>query len=118
MKRQEQEQDRTTTPAPKPQPRRKPAGPERLKPERIELRLKTLPGWTLRASGRTISRFYALPDTTRALAFLGAMQNLGRLHGRLPRIHLRADGALVSLPTQRSGSIESADYDLALALGK
>ena len=111
-----QKQDPTVTP--KPSPSRKPAIPERLKPERVELRLKTLPGWTLRPGGRAISRFYALPDTARALAFLDAIQSLGRAHGRLPRIDLRTEGALVSFPTPRSGWIESADYELALALGK
>jgi hypothetical protein len=106
------------TATPKPRPPGKPAGPERLKPERVELRLETLPGWALRPDGRAISRYYALPDTARALAFLRLIQRLGRVHGRLPRMVLRTDGALVSFPTPLSLWIESTDYQLAAALGE
>ncbi|MEA2693022.1 MAG: Pterin 4 alpha carbinolamine dehydratase [Acidobacteriota bacterium] len=100
-----------------PKPRRKPHGPERLKPERVQLRIESLPGWTLRPGGRAIARYYALPDTAQALAFLDTVQALGRSQGRLPQVDLRADGAIVSLPTPRSGWIETGDYELALALG-
>lgn len=103
---------------PKPLPRRRPAGPERLKPERVELRIETLPGWTLRAGGRSISRYYDLPGTAQALAFLDTLQSLGRAHGRLPQIQLGADGARLTFPTPRSAWIDNADYELAIAFGK
>jgi pterin-4a-carbinolamine dehydratase len=104
--------------SPKPLPRRRPAASERLKPERVELRIETLPGWTRRAGGQAISRYYDLPDAAQALAFLDTVQSLGRAHGRLPQIELGADGALVTFPTPRSAWIDNADYELAVALGK
>jgi pterin-4a-carbinolamine dehydratase len=102
----------------KPQEPDTPTAPRtRLKPERVQLKIADLPGWRLRPGGRAISRYYALPDTAQALAFLDTLRELGRSKGRLPQVDLKEDGALVSLPTPRSGWIETADYELALAMG-
>lgn len=86
-----------------------------LKPERIQDRLRGLPGWQLAADGRTaLERAFDFPAETVALAFLAYASEAAHAHGRRPRLTLLGSRVEITLPAD--GDAGEADLEFAVSL--
>lgn len=80
---------------------------------RAEELLKEVPGWTLAADGKSISREYQFPDFAHALAFVNRVGVVAETEGHHPDIDLRWGRVGVTLSTHSIGGLSENDFILA-----
>lgn len=84
---------------------------DKLKAERVELKLKKMPKWQLQRNGSTLSRRLRFATPGAALAFAGLVTSLADRAGLRPRIQLEGGEMHLSLTT--AGGLTRADLALA-----
>lgn len=84
---------------------------DKLKAERVELKIKQMPEWQLQRNGSMLSRRLRFATPGAALAFAGLVTSLADRAGRQPRIVLSGSEVHLSLTT--SGGLTRADLALA-----
>jgi pterin-4a-carbinolamine dehydratase len=91
---------------------------ERLKSERVQSRLKRMPGWKTQAGGKAIDRVREFPDALVAASYLAFAALLARQSGQPLRVSMVGNTVVVALPgrTGRPGLTEEV-LDLAEQLG-
>ena len=90
---------------------------ERLKSERVQSRLKRMPGWKT-SGGKSIDRVREFPDTLVAASYLAFAALLARQAGQPLRVSMVGNAVVVALPgrANRPGLTEEM-LDLAEQLG-
>ncbi|HKH46371.1 MAG TPA: hypothetical protein VKM72_17055 [Thermoanaerobaculia bacterium] len=94
-------------------------GEERLKSERVQLRLKRLPGWKMQPGGNAIDRVRHLPDALSAAAYLAFAALLARQLGLPLQASVQGGriGLALSGPSKSAAGITEEVLDLAEQLG-
>ncbi|HKH48597.1 MAG TPA: hypothetical protein VKM72_28365 [Thermoanaerobaculia bacterium] len=93
---------------------------QRLKSERVQLRLKRMPLWRLQKSGKAIDRMRKFPDPLVAAAYLAFASLLARQSGQPLRASVVGNTICVGLTGRSQGAdtgITEAVLDLAEQLG-
>lgn len=90
---------------------------ERLKAERVQLRLKRMPGWTMQSSGKAIDRAREFPDPLVAASYLAFAALLARQSGQPLRASLVGTNIVLALTGRAKDGITEEVLDLAEQLG-
>jgi len=93
---------------------------ERLKAERVQLRLKRLPGWKLPAQGKAIDRVRRFEDPLVAAAYLAFASLLARAVRQPLQVSLNDGNIIIALTGRTKGTdkgITDEVLDLAEQLG-
>lgn len=93
---------------------------ERLKAERVQLRLKRMRGWKVLARGKAIDRVRQFPDALVAASYLGFASLLARTKNQPLRISMVGSTMVLALTGRTQGSekgITEEVLDLAEQLG-
>lgn len=94
---------------------------DRLKAERVQERLKRLPGWKLQPGGQAIDRVLEFPDGVVAAAFASFAATLATRSGQGLRLSVQGGQVLLVLPgrPRRRGGAKVTEemLDLAELLG-
>jgi 4a-hydroxytetrahydrobiopterin dehydratase len=83
----------------------------RLKSERIQSRITTLPGWEV--EGEAIRRTYKLPNFRSALAFVQYVGELAEAQDHHPDIDIRYSKVTLTLSTHSADGLTDKDFRLA-----
>jgi pterin-4a-carbinolamine dehydratase len=92
----------------------------RLKSERVQLRLKQLPGWRMQSGGRAIDRMRQFPDPMAAASYLAFAAMLARSTGQVLQAYVNGSTIIVALPgrsTRPGAGLTEEVLDLAEQLG-
>jgi pterin-4a-carbinolamine dehydratase len=93
---------------------------ERLKAERVQLRLKQLPGWKMPAEGKAIDRVRKFADPLVAASYLAFAALLARRVGQPLRLSLVGSTIVIALTGRSKGAAKGINeevLDLAEQLG-
>jgi pterin-4a-carbinolamine dehydratase len=93
---------------------------ERLKAERVQLRLKRLPGWRMPAEGKAIDRVRKFADPLVAASYLAFAALLARRAGQPLRLSLVGSTIVIALTGRSKGAAKGLTdevLDLAEQLG-
>jgi pterin-4a-carbinolamine dehydratase len=89
---------------------------ERLKAERVQARLKHLPGWTMLGEGKAIDRVRKLEDPLVAATYLAFASLLARKAGQPLRVSMSGGKILLALTGRTKGESRGLTEEvLALA---
>lgn len=90
-----------------------------LKSERVEQRMKLLPGWKIRKDGTAMDRVRRYGDATSAAGFAGFVCKLAATHKQPVTVGLAGKQVVVTLTGHRvhNGGINDNVLDLAEAIG-
>ena len=89
----------------------------RLKAERVQQRLKAMPGWRLAAGGKTIDRLRQFPTPRAAAAFAGFLSELAADTGQPLGIELSGKHVTITVRARSGSDLTEAALDFAQALG-
>jgi len=92
----------------------------RLKAERVQLRLKRMPGWRMQSGGKAIDRARQFPDALVAASYLAFAALLARQAGQPLRASVVGSTIVLALPgrsTRPGEGITEEVLDLAEQLG-
>lgn len=89
---------------------------QRLKAERVQLRLKQMPSWRTQPGGRVIDRVRQFPDALTAASYLAFAALLARQSGQRLTASVLGNTITVTLPGRAKGITEEI-LDLAEQLG-
>jgi len=92
---------------------------DRLKSERVQSRLKRMPGWRMQKGGKSIDRVRSFPDGTSAALYLAYSAVLAR-EANLPlRASMQGTTLAIALPgsSKNAGIVNDDVLDLAERLG-
>jgi pterin-4a-carbinolamine dehydratase len=89
---------------------------QRLKAERVQLRLKQMPGWKVQPGGKVIDRVRQFPDALTAASYLAFAALLARQSGQRLWASVHGSTITVALPGRTKGITEET-LDLAEQLG-
>jgi pterin-4a-carbinolamine dehydratase len=78
--------------------RRPPAGVERLKAERVQELLRSLPGWKVVGGGRAIERSREFDSRQAAASYASFVTGLAAVEGQSVDLHVSGGRAVVTLP--------------------
>jgi pterin-4a-carbinolamine dehydratase len=90
---------------------------QRLKAERVQLRLKQMPSWKMQSGGKAIDRVRQFPDALTAASYLAFAALLARQSGQPLRATVHGNTIMVALPGRSSKGINEEVLDLAEQLG-
>jgi len=93
---------------------------ERLKAERVQLRLKRMPGWKMPAEGKAIDRVRRFDDPLVAAAYLAFASLLARAVGQPLQVSLTDGNIILALTGRTKGTdkgLTEEVLDLAEQLG-
>lgn len=93
---------------------------QRLKSERVQLRLKRMPYWRLQEGGRAIDRVRQFPDSLVAASYLAFASLLARQSGQPLRVSMVGKTLCIGLTGRTKGAdagITEEVLDLAEQLG-
>lgn len=90
---------------------------QRLKAERVQLRLKQMPTWRVQSGGRVIDRVRQFPDALTAASYLAFAALLARQSGQRLWASVHGNTITVSLPGRAKGGLTEETLDLAEQLG-
>lgn len=93
---------------------------QRLKSERVQKRLKRLPGWRLQSGGKAVDRVRQFPDAQVASSYLAYAALLASQAGQPLQASVNGQTVVVALPgrsTRPGGGITEEVLDLAEQLG-
>jgi len=93
---------------------------QRLKAERVQTRLKRLPGWQMQSGGKAIDRVRHFPDEQVAASYLAYAALLAGQRGQPLQAAVNGSTVVVALPgrsTRPGGGITEDVLDLAEQLG-
>ena len=93
------------------------SGEERLKAERVQEKLRALPGWQLAVDGRGVHRVWDFADARVASAHAGFVNELAGAEGRAAEITLTGARVRVLLRNRRRGTVPAALLEFAKVLG-
>ena len=85
--------------------------PERLNSEQIQMRVSTVPDWTLEED--FIRRTYQMPGFRAALAFVQFVGELAEARDHHPDIEIRYNKVTLTLSTHSAGGLTDKDFELA-----
>lgn len=102
----------TITEAPTPQ-----QAQQRLKAERVQLRLNQMPTWRVKPGGKVIDRVRQFPDALTAASYLAFAALLARQSGQRLWASVHGNTITVSLPGRAKGGLTEETLDLAEQLG-
>ena len=89
---------------------------QRLKAERVQLRLKQMPSWRVQPGGKVIDRVRQFPDALTAASYLAFAALLARQSGQRLWASVHGNAITVTLPGRSKGITEET-LDLAEQLG-
>lgn len=89
---------------------------ERLKAERVQSRLKGMPGWRLAAGGKSIDRLRQFPTPRVAADFAGFLAQFAAHTGQPVGVELAGKHVTITVRARGSGLTEAV-LDFAQALG-
>ena len=84
--------------------------------EEREAALASLPGWTLRADGKAITRNFRFRDFTEAWAFMGKVAALAGAQDHHPEWSNVYNRVEITLTTHDAGGLSARDVRLARAI--
>ena len=84
-----------------------------LMASRIQELLPQIPGWSVAADMKTISREYKLKDFKAAVVFVNEVADLAEFEGHHPDIAIWYDKVKLSLSTHSIGGLSENDFILA-----
>lgn len=87
-----------------------------LTAEKIETRLRKLPGWRVEAG--ELVRTFEFADFRAALRFVNNVGELAEMAGHHPDIDIRYNRVRLALTTHDAGGLTEKDFDLAERAGK
>ena len=83
-----------------------------LSPEEVEMRLRTLPGWSVETG--ELTRTYVVRSFAHAVVFVSAIAQLAEAADHHPDLRIHAyRHVTVRLSTHRAGGITARDFALA-----
>jgi len=91
---------------------------ERLKAERVQLELESIPGWELSGDGGAISRSFGLPGSLAAVLLVGLIAVLASEAGQHPEMTVVHSTVVCSLTTPEVGGVTEKDLDLARRINR
>ncbi len=92
------------------------AGPRsggRLKAERIQTRMRSVPGWRGKDRRKAIARTYTFPGFRASIAFVNLVAELAEARDHHPDIDIRYNKVTLTLSTHSAGGLTEKDFDLA-----
>ena len=89
----------------------------KLKPERVQLELKSMPGWRLAAGGNGLIRTRKFSQPGEAARFAASVAELTTAHGRPALLGVTAYEVTLTLQRPSRNGIDMALIDLARQLG-
>jgi len=89
---------------------------ERLKAERVQSRLKGMPGWRLAAGGKAVDRLRQFPNPRVAADFAGFLAQFASHTGQPVGVELAGQRLTITVRARGSGLTEAV-LDFAQALG-
>ena len=90
---------------------------QRLKAERVQLRLKQMPSWRVQPGGKVIDRVRQFPDALTAASYLAFAALLARQSGQRLWASVQGNTITVSLPGRAKGGLTEETLNLAEQLG-
>ncbi len=90
---------------------------ERLKAERVQLRLKRMQGWKMQSTGKAIDRARQFTDPLVAASYLAFAALLARQAGQPLRASVQGATIILALPGRSKEGLTEAVLDLAEQLG-
>jgi pterin-4a-carbinolamine dehydratase len=90
---------------------------QRLKAERVQLRLKQMPSWKVQSGGKVIDRVRQFPDALTAASYLAFAALLARQSGQRLWASVHGSTITVTLPGRAKAGLTEETLDLAEQLG-
>ena len=90
---------------------------QRLKAERVQLRLNQMPTWKVKPGGKVIDRVRQFPDALTTASYLAFAALLARQSGQRLWASVQGNTITVSLPGRAKGGLTEETLDLAEQLG-
>jgi pterin-4a-carbinolamine dehydratase len=90
---------------------------ERLKAERVQERLKSMPGWRLAAGGKSLDRVRRFPNPRTAASFTAFLAHFVVGSGQLVGVELSGNHVAITLRPRNRGGLTEGTLDFAQALG-
>lgn len=91
---------------------------DRLKAERVQLRLAALPGWKLRSGEERITRRFRFSSPESAAAFAGLVFWLAHDRDHYPEIRIHRERMFLSLGPREAAGLSERDLELAEAISR
>ncbi len=85
----------------------------RLKAERIQTQLRSVPGWRGKDRRKAIARTYTFPGFRASIAFVNLVAELAEARDHHPDIDIRYNKVTLTLSTHSAGGLTEKDFDLA-----
>lgn len=86
---------------------------DKLKAERVELMLKTLPGWKLSFDQKALTRSFQFPTTEKAFSFVNLVAGLAFRRNQYPEVRFQRATVTLSLSSPKAGGLTLLDFALA-----
>jgi pterin-4a-carbinolamine dehydratase len=90
---------------------------QRLKAERVQLRLNQMPTWRMKSGGKAIDRIRQFPDALTAASYLAFAALLARQSGQRLWASVHGSTITVTLPGRTKGGLTEETLNLAEQLG-
>lgn len=95
-----------------------PRGTDKLKAERVELMLKTVPGWALTEDGSSITCRFAFLSKAQAAHFAKRVCTLAARRHHYPEVRLHQDEVTLRLTTPAAEGLSQADFLFAQQISR
>jgi|SRR3989344_9124324 len=89
-----------------------------LSQEAIQVFLSNVPGWSVAADMKSISREFKFQGFKQALVFVNEVADLAEFEGHHPDIDIRYDRVKLSLSTHAIGGLSENDFILAAKINQ
>lgn len=86
---------------------------DKLKAERVELMLASLPGWKLSFDKLGLTRSFQFASVERAFAFANLVAGMALRRNLYPEVRLQRDVVTLQLSSAKSGGLTVLDFALA-----
>lgn len=86
---------------------------QKVKAERVQTRLRQVPGWEHQPKRKSIARTYQFPTFLAAVRFVDYVAQLAEAADHHPDIDLRYNRVTLTLSTHSAGGLTENDFALA-----
>lgn len=108
----------STTGKPTPEPPAPVSGTDKLKAERVELLLRTIPGWVLTEDASAISCRFAFLSNAQAVNFAKRVCTLAARRHHYPEVRLHQGEVTLRLTTAAAEGLSQADFLFAQQINR